>query len=181
MLRYYVPNSDTTITNEGAANLIKELKENNQVSSSKVWTVIEKGTSLCGKVTYGMLDPPRQDDGRDAPTVLDCSSFVAWCFHKSGFTGIPYSSTTATFISSTKFVTVPADDLKPGDIGLKSETAPTGGANHVGIYCGKRKDGTKIWMHCTSESGTSLTGNASGVMLGSYSNFTYFRRLKKWN
>lgn len=181
VLRYYVPNSDTTITNEGAANLIKELKENNQVSSSKVWTVIEKGTSLCGKVTYGMLDPPRQDDGRDAPTVLDCSSFVAWCFHKSGFTGIPYSSTTATFISSTKFVTVPADDLKPGDIGLKSETAPTGGANHVGIYCGKRKDGTKIWMHCTSESGTSLTGNASGVMLGSYSNFTYFRRLKKWN
>lgn len=181
VLRYYVPNSDTTITNEGAANIIKELKENNEVSSSKVWTVIEKGTSLCGTVTYGMLDPPRQDDGRDAPTVLDCSSFVAWCFHKSGFTGIPYSSTTATFINSTKFVTVSADELKPGDIGLKSATAPTGGANHVGIYCGKRKDGTKIWLHCTSESGSSLTGNTTGVMLGAYSNFTYFRRLKKWN
>lgn len=181
VLRYYVPNVETTITNEGAANLMKELKENNEASSSKVWNVIGKGASLCGKVTYGMLDPPRQDDGRDNPTVLDCSSFVAWCFHKSGFTGIPYSSTTATFINSTKFVTVSADELKPGDIGLKSATAPTGGANHVGIYCGKRKDGTKIWMHCTSESGTSLTGNASGVMLGSYSNFTYFRRLKKWN
>lgn len=181
VLRYYVPNVETTITNEGAANLMKELKENNEASSSKVWNVIGKGASLCGKVTYGMLDPPRQDDGRDNPTVLDCSSFVAWCFHKSGFTGIPYSSTTATFINSTKFVTVSADELKPGDIGLKSATAPTGGANHVGIYCGKRKDGTKIWLHCTSESGSSLTGNTSGVMLGSYSNFTYFRRLKKWN
>lgn len=181
VLRYYVPNVETTITNEGAANLMKELKENNEASSSKVWNVIGKGASLCGKVTYGMLDPPRQDDGRDNPTVLDCSSFVAWCFHKSGFTGIPYGSTTATFINSTKFVTVSADELKPGDIGLKSATAPTGGANHVGIYCGKRKDGTKIWLHCTSESGSSLTGNTSGVMLGSYSNFTYFRRLKKWN
>lgn len=181
VLRYYVPNVETTITNEGAANLMKELKENNEASSSKVWNVIGKGASLCGKVTYGMLDPPRQDDGRDNPTVLDCSSFVAWCFHKSGFTGIPYGSTTATFINSTKFVTVSADELKPGDIGLKSATAPTGGANHVGIYCGKRKDGTKIWLHCTSESGSSLTGNTSGVMLGLYSNFTYFRRLKKWN
>ena len=92
-----------------------------------------------------------------------------------------YGSTTATFISSAKFTDIAAKDLRPGDIGLKSKTAGTGGANHVGIYCGTLKNGTKVWLHCTSESGSSLTGNTSGVMFGAYTNFTYFRRLKVWN
>ena len=70
---------------------------------------------------------------------------------------VPYSSTTATFIASMDFVDVSADDLRPGDIGLISATAGTGGANHVGIYCGKLSDGTKIWMHCTYSSGTCHT------------------------
>ena len=56
-----------------------------------------------------------------------------------------------------------------------------GGTNHVGIYCGTLKNGTKVWLHCTSKSGTSLTGNDSGVMFGSYTGFTYFRRLKDWS
>lgn len=180
VLRYYVSNESTSVTNAEAAALLRELKQNNQADQS-VWKVIEKGASLTGNVTYGMLDPPRQDDGRDNPSVLDCSSFVAWSFHKSGYTGIPYASTTATFVQSKSFTTIKADDLQVGDIGLKSETAPTGGANHVGIYCGRLKNGTKVWLHCTSSSGTSLTGNTSGVMMGAYTNFTYFRRLKKWN
>lgn len=180
VLRYYVPNEETTVTNAEAAKLIKELRENNKAEAA-VWKVIEKGASLIGTVTYGMLEPPRQDDGRDHPTVLDCSSFVAWSFHKSGHTGIPYTSTTKTFIDSGKFETIQADELQPGDIGLKSATAPTGGANHVGIYCGKLKNGTKVWLHCTSENGHSLTGNGSGVLISPYTNFTYFRRLKKWN
>ena len=179
VLRYYVQNGKTEVTNEKAAALIKELKENNRASAS-VWNLIEKGASLTGAVTYGMLDPPRQDDGRDSPTVLDCSSFVAWSFHKSGYTGIPYTSTTKTFIESSKFETIEASDLTVGDIGLKSATAPTGGANHVGIYCGKLKNGTKVWLHCTSSNRQSLTGNSSGVLMSSYTNFTYFRRLKNW-
>ena len=180
VLRYYVPNEDTKVTDKKAAALIKELKENNKAEQA-VWKVIEKGASLTGNVTYGMLDPPRQDDGRDHPSVLDCSSFVAWSFHKSGYTGVPYASTTKTFIDAKNFVTVNAKDLRVGDIGLKSATAPTGGANHVGIYCGKLKNGTKVWLHCTSSSGTSLTGNTTGVMMGAYTNFTFFRRLSKWN
>lgn len=180
VLRYYVPNEETTVTNAEASKLIKELRENNKADAA-VWKVIEKGASLTDTVTYGMLDPPRQDDGRDHPTVLDCSSFVAWSFHKAGYTGIPYESTTRTFIDSKKFETIKADGLQPGDIGLKSATAPTGGANHVGIYCGKLKNGTKVWLHCTSENRQSLTGNSSGVLISPYTNFTYFRRLKKWN
>ncbi len=95
--------------------------------------MIEKGASLIGNVEYSM--EKRQGDGRDNPEYLDCSSFTAWAFHKSGITSVPYSSNTATFIDSKKFVDISGDELQPGDIGLKSKTAATGGANHVGMYC----------------------------------------------
>ena len=178
VLRYYIANPETTVTNESANSILKELKENN-TAPAEAWEVIEKGASLIGSVKYSMEQ--RQADGRDNPEFLDCSSFTAWAFHKSGITSVPYASTTANFISSKKFEDISGDKLQPGDIGLKSKTGGTGGANHVGIYCGKMKDGTVVWIHCTSSSSTSLTGNSEGAMFGAYTNFTYFRRLKKWN
>lgn len=178
VLRYYIANPETTVTNESANSILKELKENN-TAPAEAWEVIEKGASLIGSVRYSMEQ--RQADGRDNPEFLDCSSFTAWAFHKSGITSVPYASTTANFISSKKFEDISGDKLQPGDIGLKSKTGGTGGANHVGIYCGKMKDGTVVWIHCTSSSSTSLTGNSEGAMFGAYTNFTYFRRLKKWN
>jgi hypothetical protein len=90
VLRYYIANPDTKITNESADKILKELKENNE-ASAEVWKVIEKGASLIGKVNYSM--DKRQGDGRDNPTYLDCSSFSAWALHKSGITSIPYGST----------------------------------------------------------------------------------------
>ena len=178
VLRYYVANPETAVTNESAKSILEELKENN-TATDDVWAVIEKGASLIGSVQYSM--EKRQGDGRDNPEFLDCSSFTAWSFHKAGNNGIAYGSTTETFRTSSKFVDIEAKDLRPGDIGLKSQTAGTGGANHVGIYCGTLKNGTKVWLHCTSSSGSSLTGNESGAMFGAYTGFTYFRRLKKWN
>jgi cell wall-associated NlpC family hydrolase len=178
VLQYYVENSETSISNESAKSILEELKENNSASAER-WNVVEQGASLVGSVQYSM--EKRQADGRDYPEFLDCSSFTAWAFHKSGITSVSYSSTTATFIASKKFVDIRGDELQPGDIGLKSKTGGTGGANHVGIYAGKMKDGTVVWLHCTSSSSSSLTGNTEGVMLGAYTNFTYFRRLKKWN
>ena len=178
VLRYYIANPETTVTNESANSILKELKENN-TAPAEAWKVIEKGASLIGSVGYSMKK--RQADGRDNPEFLDCSSFTAWAFHKSGITSVPYASTTANFISSKKFEDISGDKLQPGDIGLKSKTGGTGGANHVGIYCGKMKNGTVVWIHCTSSSSTSLTGNSEGAMFGAYTNFTYFRRLKKWN
>ena len=178
VLRYYIANPETTVTNESADSILKELKENN-TAPAEAWEVIEKGASLIGSVRYSMEQ--RQADGRDNPEFLDCSSFTAWAFHKSGITSVPYASTTANFISSKKFEDISGDKLQPGDIGLKSKTGGTGGANHVGIYCGKMKNGTVVWIHCTSSSSTSLTGNSEGAMFGAYTNFTYFRRLKKWN
>lgn len=178
VLRYYVANPETAVTNESAKSILEELKENNKADAD-VWAVIEKGASLIGSVQYSM--EKRQGDGRDNPEFLDCSSFTAWSFHKAGNNGVAYESTTETFRTSSKFVDIEAKNLRPGDIGLKSPTAGTGGANHVGIYCGTLKNGTKVWLHCTSSSGSSLTGNNSGAMFGAYTGFTYFRRLKKWN
>ncbi|MCR5624849.1 MAG: C40 family peptidase [Lachnospiraceae bacterium] len=166
---------ESKISNEQAKSIINELKENNEGDDS-AWKVIEKGASLIGKVEYSMDN--RQGDGRDDPEYLDCSSFTAWAFHKCGYSGIPYGSTTATFVSSGLFENVTADNLQVGDIGLKSETEVTGASNHVGIYCGELKNGTKVWLHCTSSSSTSLTGNTSGPMFGAYTNFMYFRHFK---
>ena len=177
VLRYYVENETTEGLCKEAEDILFELDEENDLSE-EVYNVISKGASLIGKVNYSM--EKRQGDGREKPTYLDCSSFVAWSFHKCGYSGVPYSSTTATFIESEQFKTIDAGDLRPGDIGLINSTAPTGGANHVGIYCGKLKNGTKVWLHCTSSSGTSLTGNTSGPMFGAYTGFGYFRRFKKF-
>lgn len=178
VLRYYAANPDTIIANAATQDILNELKDNN-AASNDVWKVIEKGASLIGTVQYSM--EKRESDGRNNPNYLDCSSFAAWAFHKSGYTGIAYSSNTGTFISSGKFIDIEPKQLQPGDIGLKSKTGGTGGANHIGIYCGTLKNGTRVWLHCTSSSGSSLTGNESGAMFGAYTNFTYFRRLKKWN
>lgn len=178
MLRYYIANPETTITNESATNILAELQENNS-ALAETWKVIEKGASLIGNVEYSM--EKRQGDGRDNPEYFDCSSFTAWSFHKSGISSVPYSSTTATFIDSKKFVDISVTELQLGDIGLKSKTGGTEGDNHVGIYCGTLKDGRVVWLHCTSSSASSLTGNTEGAMFGVYTNFTYFRRLKKWN
>lgn len=178
VLRYYVMNEETRVSNESAKTILEELKKNN-TAPAEAWDVIGKGASLIGSVKYSM--EKRQADGRDKPEFLDCSSFSAWAFHKAGVTSVPYGSTTATFIGSKKFHDISADQLQPGDIGLKSRTGETGGANHVGIYCGKLKDGRVVWLHCTSSSGSSLTGNIEDAMFGVYTNFTYFRRLKKWD
>lgn len=135
VLRYYVMNEETSVSNESAKTILEELKKNN-TAPAEAWDVIEKGASLIGSVQYSM--EKRQADGRDKPEFLDCSSFSAWAFHKAGVTSVPYGSTTATFIDSKRFHDISADQLQPGDIGLKSRTGETGGANHVGIYCGKR-------------------------------------------
>ncbi len=173
VLRYYKPVTGAAISNESAMRILKELMENNE-ADSKTWNLIRLGASLIGKTSYSM--EKRQDDGRDNPTILDCSSFTAWCFCKAKYSGISYHWTTTEFRDSKKFKDISVSELKPGDIGLASKTGGNMGNNHVGIYCGKLKDGRKVWMHCTSNSGSSLTGNREGAMFGAYTGFTYFRR-----
>ena len=94
VLRYYKPVAGASISNESAMKILKELMENNE-ADAKTWNMIKLGASLIGKTTYSMSE--RQDDGRDNPTVLDCSFFTAWCFCKAKYSGIGYGWTTTEF------------------------------------------------------------------------------------
>lgn len=135
--------------------------------------VIAKGATRIGRTAYSMWGEDTRS-GVDKPRTLDCSSFVAWSFQKAGFADVPYTSTTGTYVSSANFVQIPATELVPGDIGLKN-MIPAGGENHVGIYAGKDKNGTQMWLHCTSvlTPGSSV---ASGPRIGYYTNFRVFYR-----
>lgn len=135
--------------------------------------VIAKGATRIGKTSYSMWGEDTRS-GVDEPRTLDCSSFVAWSFQKAGFTDVPYTSTTGTYISSANFVRISASELVPGDIGLKN-TVPAGGENHVGIYVGKDRNGTQMWLHCTS---VLMPGSSviSGPRIGYYTNFRIFYR-----
>ena len=79
--------------------------------------IITKGCTLVGYTTYDMYGEDTRS-GKDRPSTLDCSSFVAWAYQKCGYTDVPYWSTTGTFLSSPFFRQISSSELKPGDIGL---------------------------------------------------------------
>lgn len=62
VLRYYVMNEETSVSNESAKTILEKLKKNN-TAPAEAWDVIEKGASLIGSVKYSM--EKRQADGRD--------------------------------------------------------------------------------------------------------------------
>lgn len=156
---------------EEALRQLAMLQKNWPSMDERRGLVIAKGAARIGKTTYSMYGEDTRS-GVDNPRTLDCSSFVAWSFQKAGFSDVPYTSTTGTFVSSSNFVPVSASELVPGDIGLKN-MIPSGGDNHVGIYVGKDENGTQMWLHCT----TSLTAGSavvSGPRIGYYTNFQIF-------
>lgn len=61
VLRYYIANQETTVSNESAKSILEELKKNN-TAPSQAWEVIEKGASLIGNVEYSM-EKDREMDG----------------------------------------------------------------------------------------------------------------------
>lgn len=162
---------------------LTELKQYNK-ASAKRWAVIQKGVTLIGYTEYSM--DKRQVNGTDKPKYLDCSSFVAWALNKGcGKEEVPWGSTTTTFLTSSKFTEIKKRQLKPGDIALSNRSMAAGASNHILIYCGKRKDGTEIWLHCTSGMaalsgaspgfGSTYAGCVSGVGLSRYSPSVYLR------
>lgn len=134
---------------------------------SRRYKVVAKGTTLVGCTKY------RSKAGSNkvwklgsSPKYLCCSSFVSWCYSKSGVAKIDYS--TWDFGHSTKFKKIPSGSLKIGDIGLIQDRCRTG--NHVAVYIGKRA-GKRLWLHCT--------GNGhNGVAVGTDSRLKVFYRYK---
>lgn len=178
VLRYYVVSGGFVpdgITNEEAVGQLNMLMETwPSDMDERRGAVIAKGASLIGKVTYDMYGEDTRA-GVDNPRTLDCSSFVAWAFQKSGFTDVPYWSTTGTFVSSTNFTPISASELKPGDVGLMN-TIAAGGNNHVGIYVGKDANGTSMWLHCTSHASPGCSTVTDGPRISYYSAFVIFYR-----
>jgi hypothetical protein len=166
--------STDSVTNQETKQRLEELSALWQEDlSEKRIQVIFCGAALAGYTTYDMYGEDTRS-GKDLPRTLDCSSFVAWCFHKSGYREIPYESTTGTFLHSPYFQRIEESQLQPGDIGLIN-WVESGGSNHVGIYVGTDSKGNPMWLHCTSHvcSGSSIV---SGPRISYYPSFTLFFR-----
>lgn len=183
VLRYYLVSGGFVpdeITNEEAVGQLNMLMETwPSDMDERRGAVIAKGAGLIGKVTYDMYGEDTRA-GVDNPRTLDCSSFVAWAFQKSGFTDVPYWSTTGTFVSSANFTPISASELKPGDVGLMN-TIAAGGNNHVGIYVGKDANGTSMWLHCTSHASPGCSTVTDGPRISYYSAFVIFYRYTGFN
>ena len=135
--------------------------------------IIQQGIMLYG-VTYSMTY------GRsniDHPQYLDCSSFTGQSYWRAGLLGREAAGyTTASFCDGGHGFSrlSGADQLIPGDVGLKKWSLETGAANHVGIYVGQ-VNGVRYWLHCTSG------GGEKGVRINDYGNFTAYGRLNTLN
>lgn len=178
VLRYYVTVDSYTpegIGNEEAKGQLEQLQKSWPADMDKRrGAVISKGAILIGKVTYDMYGEDTRA-GVDNPRTLDCSSFTAWAFQKTGFTDVPYSSTTGTFVSSANFKPISASELLPGDIGLINMIA-SGGSNHVGIYVGTDANGVKMWLHCTSHPSPGCSTVTTGPRISYYTSFSIYYR-----
>lgn len=179
VLQYYVQIGGfdiTNVSNEDAVNILTELKNCNDVDDER-WAVICMGATRIGNTKYDMYGEDTRA-GLAEPRTLDCSSFVAWSYHKAGFSDVPYYSTTDTFLTATNFEVISADELEPGDIGLNTgEVGNTGGGNHMGIYIGKDENGAPLWLHCTSgKSNSDVTPVEDGPRISYYTSFTVFYR-----
>ena len=169
----YIPASAKGITNKEALQQLNKL--------NKTWpkgmdrrreAVILKGASLIGKVVYSQTG---RASGLDTTTEEDCSSFVAWAFQKTGFTDVPYWSTTGTYVTASNFKAITESKLIPGDIGLINKQA-TGNENHVGLYVGKDQNGRAMWLHCTSKASEGCSTVTTGPRISYYSSFQVFYR-----
>lgn len=177
VFQYYVFTggySPDGIANEEAVQQLSQLSATWPASmDERRGAVIAKGASLIGFTTYDMFGEDTRA-GVDLPRTLDCSSFTAWAFQKSGFTDVPYGSTTGTFVASSNFRPITVSELIPGDIGLMN-TIAAGGSNHVGIYAGEDPNGSKMFLHCTSHA-TAGSSIINGPRISYYSSFQIFYR-----
>lgn len=184
VLRYYSqPATVSSGTDAAAKKIINSLYQkavkNGVGHVGDRFKVITAGARLIGKCGYSRDSAKNPRNGSDNPAYLDCSSFVAWSYNKAGFSPVPYTAYTGTFLQTKNFVTIDKK-LQPGDIGLNNANASGGGTNHVGIYLGVYQ-GKELWLHCTSGRSDRVAGNNSGVMISPHPNFAIFKRYKVWN
>lgn len=137
-------------------------------ADAKRYKVVAKGATLVGYTKYKSKAGSNKVKRLGShPKMLCCSSFVSWCYTKSGAAKIDYS--TYDFCHSKKFKKIPAKRLKAGDIGLIQDRHRTG--NHVAIYVGRRAR-EKLWLHCTGH------GGRNGVVISTDKRLNVYYRYK---
>lgn len=136
---------------EGEVNLVREaLKSWDAQVTPERQAVIVRGMSLIGKVTYTQKE--RNTPSSEEPQFLDCSSYVANCFYYgAGCLDVEPRFCTDHFLYQDQFVTVPKEELIPGDIFLTHAEGHWQTGNHIGIYIGKLSTGEQIFMHCAGD------------------------------
>ncbi len=173
-----------SISDKEARELLKDVASRwgDEVTDKRAKLII-LGATRIGHSTYSQGRGDGRGGTADDQSVFDCSSFVGWCYYKSGYTKVLADSTTASFLNDSEtgkqFENTTADKLIPGDVCLWHNTLDTGNANHAGIYIGKDKDGQMLFMHCSSTSQSSPHPVSNGVRFSHYS-WEVFRRFKNW-
>lgn len=171
-----------SISDDKARACLQEIAQSwgSEVTDKRAKLII-LGATRIGKSTYSWGNG--RGGSADDQSVFDCSSFVGWCYYKSGYTSVSPSSTTASFIDSSEtgkqFERISADELIPGDVALWKDTYGLYNANHAGIYVGKNKDGKMMFMHCTSRAQSSPHPVSTGVRFSEYG-MQVFLRMKNW-
>ena len=146
-----------------------------EYESPERYNIVATALSLVGGVPYDWGGKPSQpgydpswwtyNESTKRQRGLDCSGFVEWVFMTAGYPKEVYSKVYYTGAIRVNLQEISAEELRPGDIGLKNNT--DNGTNHTGIYLGDGK-----WIHCSSSGGTVVVNNGS---------FRYYRRAPLMN
>ena len=142
---------DTSKMSSKAKKELAEVMENWPESMEKQRLVaIQSALSLMNKgITYSM-DKRWAKNKDGSPACFDCSSFVTYCLRKSGlkinarrnvYTGSYLDSEINDYVAIKN-----RKNLIPGDVGLYSNTMKDNGANHIGMYIGRDKNGKEVWI-----------------------------------
>ncbi len=145
------------------------------LSESRI-KVVNNACSLVGKVTYFWggkssaigWDPEwgklkrvtaegNNSTGKVRPFGLDCSGFVTWVFHNSGYSESQIGHGAAN--QASKGTRISWSEAEPGDLALYSDDS------HIGIIVGKDSSGNILVVHCAS--------GANNVVMTTNSGFGY--------
>lgn len=154
----------TSTTNTDISNLLADTPNYDELTPTRQ-AILAAAASLVGMPYHFGGHPAGAGLSGFPATGLDCAGYVQWVLWTALGTNPGYLTTSS--ISSqigTRFIEVSADELQPGDIGLKRRGGSTSDdTNHTGIYAGGGQ-----WYHAASTN--------TGIVKNNYSSFTIYLR-----
>ncbi len=167
-----------TVTDADVKSIISSLPDS---LPQKRKDVVNNAGSLVGKVNYfwggkssaigwdsrwGSMQKVTADGSPSSGTIraygLDCSGFVSWVFHNSGFDENSIGHGTSGQKANSVFIS--ESEVQAGDLAFLPSYS------HVGIVVGQDADGNILVIHCSSGSNNVVVSTAGSI------GFTVFRR-----